>query len=86
MDGYSSHCSLAKVALGLGIVNIILFFTSALLSALIYQRNRQDEVIVREESYTHHGNTQYGSRSPSHRRYRHRDPRTGEYTFEESVV
>lgn len=89
VDGSLRYCSLAKVALALGIVNIILFFISALLSALIYQRNRQeDEVIVREEIYSRRGSTQYESRSPSHRRhrYRHRDPRTGEYTFEERAV
>lgn len=81
LDGDSSHCSLAKVALGFGIVNILLFFISAILSAMIYQRNRQeDESIIREEIYTRDA-----SRPPSHRRhrYRHRDPRTGEYTFEE---
>lgn len=88
VDGNSSHCSLAKVALGLGIANVILFFISAVLSALIYQRNtEEDETIVREEIYTRYG-TQYRGRSPSHRRhrYRHRGPMTGEYIPEENVV
>lgn len=82
LDGNSSHCNLAKVAFGFGIVNILLFFISALLSAMIYQRNRQeDESTAREEIYTR----QDPGWTPSHRRhrYRHRDPRTGEYIFEE---
>lgn len=83
LNGDSSYCRLAKAAFALDIVNIILFFISAILSTVVYQQNKiEDEEIAREEIYNRRGIV---GRPPSHRRhrYRHRDPRTGEHIIEE---
>lgn len=97
---HGQNCDLAKAAMGLGIANIILFFISAILAALVVVQNRQeDEELVREKIYT--GATRRGSgsvgyveserssrsRSRSRRhRHRHHSPRSGEYIIEERIV
>ncbi|KAI5838814.1 hypothetical protein DFP73DRAFT_247578 [Morchella snyderi] len=50
---HGHNCDLAKAAMGLGIANIILFFISAVLAALVVVQNRkEDEELVREKIYT----------------------------------
>ncbi|KAH8152629.1 uncharacterized protein LAJ45_03470 [Morchella importuna] len=50
---HGHNCDLAKAAMGLGIANIVLFFISAILAALVVVQNRrEDEELVREKIYT----------------------------------
>lgn len=47
---YRSHCSQIKAAWGLAIANIILFFITAILTALIYRQNQQpSSPVIREK-------------------------------------
>ncbi|PWW80097.1 hypothetical protein C7212DRAFT_305742 [Tuber magnatum] len=77
------NCSLVKAAWGLGVTNIILFFITAILAAVVYRRNEEEGRVV-EKVYTTRAADPYTHR-PRRHRHRHRSPRTGEYIVEERV-
>jgi len=77
------NCSLAKAAWGLGITNIILFFITAILAAVVYKQNEEEDNVV-EKVYTTRAADPY-TRHPRRHRHRHRSPRTREYIVEERL-
>lgn len=78
------NCSLAKAAWGLGITNIILFFITAILAAIVYKQNEEEDELV-EKVYTTRAADPYAQRHSRRHRHRHRSPRTGEYIVEERI-
>lgn len=82
--GNNHNCSLAKAAWGLGIINIILFFITAILAATVYKQNEEEDQMV-EKVYTTRAADPYTQRHPRRHRHRHRSPRTGEYIVEERI-
>ncbi|KAG0642585.1 hypothetical protein HOY80DRAFT_607922 [Tuber brumale] len=79
-----NNCSLAKVAWGLGITNIILFFITAILAGVVYKRNEEEDSVV-EKVYTTRAVADPYTHRPRRHRHRHRSPRTGEYIVEERI-
>ncbi|RPA97241.1 hypothetical protein L873DRAFT_1691670 [Choiromyces venosus 120613-1] len=82
--GDNDNCSLAEAAWGLGITNIILFFITAILAAVVYKQNWDEDRVV-EKVYTTRAAADPYIHRPRRHRHRYRSPRTGGYIVEERV-